>query len=103
MILKAPLIKAVPEKTFYRWLKNKGKLGGQNKVPRLSNSRKHIDEIITKETIAKELWGSEWQDKYSEWAISKLISELRKKIKPFQSYNIKTMHNKGFLCRITRT
>lgn len=32
--------------TFYKWLKKKGKLGGQNKVPRLSNERKYIVELI---------------------------------------------------------
>ncbi|MGE0089033.1 MAG: GH3 auxin-responsive promoter family protein [Bacteroidales bacterium] len=31
---------------FYQWLKEKGKVGGQNKVPRLSNSRQYIDELI---------------------------------------------------------
>jgi len=31
---------------FSDWLKSKGKLGGQHKVPRLSNSRKNIDELI---------------------------------------------------------
>ena len=31
---------------FNDWLKSKGKLGGQHKVPRLSNSRKNIDEIL---------------------------------------------------------
>ncbi len=31
---------------FNDWLKSKGKLGGQHKVPRLSNSRQHIDELI---------------------------------------------------------
>ncbi len=31
---------------FHDWLKNKGKLGGQHKVPRLSNSRDYIDEMI---------------------------------------------------------
>lgn len=31
---------------FDAWLKSKGKLGGQHKVPRLANDRKHIDEII---------------------------------------------------------
>lgn len=34
------------EGVFYEWLKNKGKLGGQNKVPRLWNNREHIDEIL---------------------------------------------------------
>ena len=31
---------------FNDWLKQKGKLGGQHKVPRLSNSREHIEELI---------------------------------------------------------
>ena len=31
---------------FNDWLKAKGKLGGQHKIPRLSNSRKHIDELL---------------------------------------------------------
>jgi hypothetical protein len=31
---------------FYKWLQSKGKLGGQNKVPRLSNDRKYIDELL---------------------------------------------------------
>ena len=31
---------------FYDWLRKKKKLGGQNKVPRLSNSRKLIEELL---------------------------------------------------------
>ena len=31
---------------FNEWLKRKGKLGGQHKVPRLSNSRRNIDELL---------------------------------------------------------
>ena len=31
---------------FNDWLKSKGKLGGQHKIPRLSNSRKNIDEML---------------------------------------------------------
>jgi hypothetical protein len=44
--LSAPRIHVVSENTFYRWLKQKGKLGGQNKVPRLSNDRKIVEEIL---------------------------------------------------------
>lgn len=44
--LKLPTITSLPNNTFYNWLKNKGKLGGQNKVPRLSNDRKLVDEIL---------------------------------------------------------
>jgi hypothetical protein len=39
------VIKARPG-LFYDWLKMKGKLGGQNKVPRLSNSRDYMDSIL---------------------------------------------------------
>lgn len=39
------VIKARPE-LFNEWLKNKGKLGGQHKIPRLSNSRKNIEEML---------------------------------------------------------
>ncbi len=45
MILKQPLIHAVPKATFYKWFESKNKLGGQHKVPRLSNDRKFVEEI----------------------------------------------------------
>lgn len=45
MILRQPIIQQLPQGTFYRWLKERGKLGGQNKVPRLSNDRKYVDGI----------------------------------------------------------
>ena len=44
-----PVVKAVKSGTFYKWLKNKGKLGGQNKVPRLSNERTYLEEILAME------------------------------------------------------
>lgn len=31
---------------FFDWMKSRGKLGGQNKVPRLSNSREYIDDLL---------------------------------------------------------
>lgn len=46
MILKMPIVKAVPDNTFYKWFQSKNKLGGQHKVPRLSNDRKHVEEIL---------------------------------------------------------
>jgi hypothetical protein len=45
MILRPPIVKQLARGTFYRWLKDRGKLGGQNKVPRLSNDRKYVDDI----------------------------------------------------------
>jgi hypothetical protein len=44
--LKMPRIQSVPDNTFYNWLKKKGKLGGQHKVPRLSNDRALLEDIL---------------------------------------------------------
>lgn len=47
VILGEPIIHTVEEGTFRKYLENKGKLGGQNKVPMLSNEREYIKEILT--------------------------------------------------------
>jgi hypothetical protein len=47
MALRRPQIHNAPPNTFYNWLKFKGKLGGQHKVPRLANDRKYVEEILT--------------------------------------------------------
>ncbi|MFL5728127.1 MAG: GH3 auxin-responsive promoter family protein, partial [Cytophagaceae bacterium] len=44
--LQKPLVRKVPAGTFYNWMKKRGKLGGQNKVPRLSNSREYVEDIL---------------------------------------------------------
>lgn len=46
MVLRKPLVKSMPANTFYNWLREKGRLGGQNKVPRLSNSRNYVESIL---------------------------------------------------------
>ncbi|TXC81767.1 GH3 auxin-responsive promoter family protein [Luteibaculum oceani] len=46
LTLKQLKLNVVEKDTFYQWLKSKGKLGGQHKVPRLSNDRKHVEEIL---------------------------------------------------------
>jgi len=40
-----PVVWSVPGGTFNKWLKSKNKFGGQNKVPRLSNTREYIDDL----------------------------------------------------------
>ena len=47
LVLKPPVIEVMPQGTFYNWMKSRNKLGGQNKVPRLANDRKYLDEILT--------------------------------------------------------
>lgn len=44
--LRLPFIQPVKKGTFHRWLQSKGKMGGQHKVPRLSNDRVYVEEII---------------------------------------------------------
>jgi len=46
LTLAMPKINIAKKGLFYDWLKQNGKLGGQHKVPRLSNSRKHLEELI---------------------------------------------------------
>ena len=43
--LRLPIVQAVAPHTFENWLRHKGKLGGQHKVPRLSNERDTLEEI----------------------------------------------------------
>ena len=47
--LMRPTLTVVPPGTFYRWMKSRGKAGGQNKVPRLFNDRTYIDQLIADE------------------------------------------------------
>ena len=46
LVLQLPVIRNVSEGTFYSWLKKRGRVGGQNKVPRLSNTREYVEDIL---------------------------------------------------------
>jgi hypothetical protein len=43
--LRKPIMHILQKGVFIEWLRSKGKLGGQHKVPRLSNERNLIEEI----------------------------------------------------------
>lgn len=45
MTLNPPVVNIAPENLFYHWLKQQDKLGGQHKIPRLSNQRSYMDEL----------------------------------------------------------
>ncbi len=47
MTLSMPTVHQAKEGLFYSWLKKRGKLGGQHKVPRLSNKRDFIEELLS--------------------------------------------------------
>ena len=46
MTLNKPKIHVARKRLFYDWLKQNDKLGGQHKVPRLSNSRDYLDDLL---------------------------------------------------------
>jgi len=46
MALRPPIIHLAKEGLFYDWLKTNGKMGGQNKIPRLNNNRSTIDQLL---------------------------------------------------------
>ena len=46
LALRRPIVRKAPEGTFFNWMKERGKIGGQHKVPRLANDREYIDSIL---------------------------------------------------------
>jgi len=46
LALRLPIVHKLPKGTFTEWLRSKGRLGGQHKVPRLSNERVMLEEIL---------------------------------------------------------
>lgn len=47
MTLNPLILHKARKNLFYDWLKNNNKLGGQHKVPRLSNERKLLEELLS--------------------------------------------------------
>ncbi len=47
LTIRMPIVHIAKTGTFYDWLTSKGKLGGQHKIPRLSNDRILLEEILT--------------------------------------------------------
>lgn len=44
--MMAPRLLSLPRGTFYAWMRSRGKLGGQNKVPRVTNTRTIADGLL---------------------------------------------------------
>jgi hypothetical protein len=47
MTLNMPVVHCAKTGTFHKWLATNDKLGGQHKIPRLSNSRKYLEELLS--------------------------------------------------------
>jgi hypothetical protein len=52
LVIKNPKINLVKKGVFYKWLEKNKKLGGQNKIARLSEDRKFIEELILLDNIS---------------------------------------------------
>ncbi|HKJ41904.1 MAG TPA: GH3 auxin-responsive promoter family protein, partial [Sunxiuqinia sp.] len=46
LTLEKPHLVVAKDGLFYEWMKQRGKVGGQNKIPRLSNDRKYLDDLL---------------------------------------------------------
>ncbi len=44
--LNPPEVKEMEKGLFYEWMKEREKVGGQNKVPKLANDRRYVDSIL---------------------------------------------------------
>lgn len=57
--------------------------------------QKNIEKPISRDEIAEVLWGKSWNSKYSDWAIDKAISRLRKNIIS-ENHKVITVKNLGY-------
>jgi hypothetical protein len=51
MTLNQLKVNVARENLFYDWLKEQDKLGGQHKIPRLSNERDYLEQLIGMQII----------------------------------------------------
>lgn len=66
----------------------------------LKYMHEHKFKITTKENIAEIIWGKNYHNQYSDWAISQAISRIRKKLGDTKPYkHLFTLKNKGFMFR----
>jgi hypothetical protein len=62
--------------------------------------RKNIGRSTSRDQIAQSLWGADWEDKYSDWAIDQAIHRLRSKLRDSSSpYSIHTKKGIGFILK----
>lgn len=60
------------------------------------------DRYHSREEVAEIIWGASWADKYSDWAIDKLISRIRKKIYDTEKTQLVTKKGRGVKLVVSR-
>jgi DNA-binding response OmpR family regulator len=58
------------------------------------------NHLVDRDNLANHLWGENWPEKYSDWALSHVICRLRKKTEHLTSLSIKTRRDLGFVLEI---
>jgi len=56
------------------------------------------DEIVTREEIAKTMWGKKCDQKYSDWAIDRVVANIRKK--SLIGQKLETKKGRGYVLRL---
>ncbi len=51
--------------------------------------------LTTRDEVARELWGEEWENQYSDWALDQAIYSLRKALP--EGNNLQTLRNRGYI------
>ncbi|MBM3210949.1 hypothetical protein FJZ33_01930, partial [Candidatus Poribacteria bacterium] len=56
-------------------------------------------KIVSRDKVAQAIWGKDWEEKYSDWAIDRLAHRIRKKLRSLgiDEKLLKTVKKKGFL------
>lgn len=56
-------------------------------------------KVVSRDTIAQALWGNDWEEKYTDWALDRLMYRLRKKLQKLciDATLLKTIKKKGFI------
>lgn len=59
---------------------------------------KNKEELVSRDQVAESLWGKDWEDQYSDWAIDKVMSTIRKKLETlgFPPQKLTTLKKRGF-------
>ncbi len=98
--------KLPPQKLVYDLKTNKLYYGSQSCESRFTFQEykllcyfiTHATELISRDQVGAVLWGRNYVEKYSDWSIDKIISNLRKKLDAlgFPSQNLSTLKKRGF-------
>lgn len=58
---------------------------------------KHTNKVVSKDEVAEALWGKDYLEKYSDWAMAQIVARLRKKIAAYHKpITILTLRGRGY-------